>query len=278
VLINGETGDWLHATDRGLLYGDGLFETVAVIEGKPMLWQRHFRRLQLGCERLRIPPPLPDLLFAESLAALDPHAPRQVLKIIITRGRGARGYAPPRDVVPTRIIGTSPWPDLPEWAFQEGIRVRFCDARLGHNPALAGIKHLNRLEQVVARMEWQDAEIQEGLMLDRDDKVIEGTMSNLFVINERGLLTPDLHQCGVAGVMRELVMDVAVDLGIAVTTGQVDRPMLRQARGLFLTNSLIGIWPVRELDGYGYPTDSIDRRLLRETMVQGFGGPRESRA
>jgi 4-amino-4-deoxychorismate lyase len=269
LLINGKPGDAIAVLDRGLQYGDGLFETVAVVDGRPCLWQRHLARLQQGCDRLGIARPDGEQLLAEALQVIG-HSPRSVLKIIITRGTGGRGYRPPLDVAPTRILCLAPWPDHPAAAQNQGVVVRICDTRLGDNPRLAGIKHLNRLEQVLAQAEWRDPAVAEGLMLDSAGCVIEGTMSNLFVLNEGRLLTSDLSRCGIAGVMRGLVLEMAASLGLPCAVEEMTLDDLGEADALFLTNSLIGIWPVRALEGREYELQAIPPALVEAVMAQGF--------
>ena len=204
TLINGVAATCIDAHDRGFHYGDGLFETFAVSNGEPAMWDMHMQRLLLGCQRLGFPAPDPTLLRSEALSLCAvPDAPaRGVLKIIITRGGGGRGYRAPSPSAVlatggvTRMLALYPWPDYPAAFWSEGVAVRVCATRLGCNPALAGIKHLNRLEQVLARNEWDDASVAEGLMLDPQGSVIEGTMTNLFVVRNGQLLTPDVSQCG----------------------------------------------------------------------------------
>ncbi len=251
ILINGEAGDRIDVLDRGLQYGDGLFETLRVRAGRPCLWAAHLARLRRGCERLGIAMPAEARLRDEAgrlCAGLDDG----VLKIVLTRGPGGRGYRPPRDARPTRLLAVFPAPDYPPQYAQAGVAARLCDTRLGLNPALAGLKHLNRLEQVLARAEWDEPGIAEGLMLDIEGNVIEGTMSNLFMVRAGRLCTPGLSRCGVAGVMRARVMAEAGAQGIPVEEGRIGLRDLAAADELFLTNSVIGVWPVRRLDGRDY--------------------------
>jgi len=260
VLIDGEATDRISSLDRGLLYGDGVFETVAVKDAQPRFWLRHMARLHAGCERLGIPSPDGNRLLEESLliiAGLN----RGVLKIIVTRGAGGRGYRPAAKVSPTRIIQLHPWPDYPEFCGESGVAVRLCRQRLGCNPATAGIKHLNRLEQVLARREWDDPGIQEGLLLDGDERLVEGTMSNLFIIRDRVLMTPGLTRCGVAGVLRTVVMELAAGLPLQVQIKAPGLPDLWRANEVFLTNSVIGIWPVVAVDGHPFQKGAVTRRL-----------------
>ena len=244
ILINGAADDRLDALDRGLQYGDGLFETLRIRGGRPLLWEAHVARLQRGCERLGIPAPAEALLRDEA-TRLCTGVGDGVLKIVVTRGNGGRGYGPQRVPKVTRLLARFPFPAYPADNWSRGVAVRLCETRLGHNPALAGVKHLNRLEQVLARAEWDDPDIAEGLMQDIEGNVIEGTMSNLFVVQAGRLRTPGLSRCGVAGVMRARVLDEAVALGIAAEEGRIGVDDLDAADELFLTNSVIGVWPVR---------------------------------
>ncbi len=260
VLINGQPGSTVPFTDRGLSYGDGLFETIAAYGGRPRFWERHMRRLESGCRRLKIPMPDPVELRAEAAAVAD-HSGRTVLKILVTRGGGGRGYRPAQVAEPTRIVARYPWPEFPVAWHAEGITARVCDTRLGCNPALAGVKHLNRLEQVMARAEWDDPQIAEGLMLDTDGRAIEGVMSNLFMVRGGTLVTPDLSRCGVAGVIRGWVLDTAGMLGISAKVADIRLEDLWTADELFVTNAIAGIWPVRKVDGHGFPAGTITRQM-----------------
>ena len=252
MLINGQPADQISAQDRGLHYGDGLFETLAVKNGTPLLWDRHMQRLGLGCSRLGVEPPDPALLRAET-EQLCAGVERAVLKIIITRGAGGRGYRPsplsPPVSPATRIVARYPWPEWPQRLWEEGVRVRICQTPLGVNPSLAGIKHLNRLEQVLARSEWDDTDIPEGLMLDQTGSVIEATQSNLFIVKEGRLFTPDLSSSGVAGIMRACIIEIAAKLSIPCAVTRLTLADVHSAEEAFLCNSLIRIWPIREIAG-----------------------------
>lgn len=269
MLINGRSDNLLTTADRGFHYGDGLFETLAVAAGRPCLWQRHMQRLQRGCERLRIPFPDADRLLEEVLREIG-SADQAVIKIILTRGEGGRGYRLPEVTRPNRMIFCYPWPEYPNNACDEGVQLRVCTTRLGINPALAGLKTLNRLEQVLARSEWEGSSIAEGLMLDLYGHVIEGTMSNLFIMRDGTLITPDLSRCGTAGVMRELIIDTARDYHLPVVVTELNLRELAAADGLFLSNSLIGIWPVRALSDQLFDIGSLDSGLVDEVMARGF--------
>lgn len=235
----------LRADDRGLLYGDGLFTTLAVIQRQPQHWQRHWQRLADGCQRLKIPVPEQQDIehrLSQVCAELEPQA---VVKIIITRGAGGRGYRPPEQAQPHVFFSQHPWPVYPDAFFQHGVKLRLCQTRLAQQPLLAGIKHLNRLENVLARSEWDTPEIAEGLMLDTQGNLIEGTMSNVFFVKQGVLCTPSLQQCGVAGIMRGLILATAQAEKIPCKIAEFSLNDLYAAKEVFLSNSLIGIWSVR---------------------------------
>ncbi|HEX7341157.1 MAG TPA: aminodeoxychorismate lyase [Rhodanobacteraceae bacterium] len=246
--INGQPGDRIAADDRGLSYGDGLFETVWVHEHQAPLWPRHMARLAEGCRRLDLPLPDPDWLWQETLLVVADLA-CAVVRITWTRGGGPRGYATPVQVQPTCIVSAAshtPWPA--DW-YHHGIRMHVCRTRLASQPALAGIKHLNRLEQVLARREWQDPTVGEGLMLDFDDRVISATAANMFALVDGRLHTPALDRCGVAGTARARLLDDCPD---AVETDMTLDTLLA-ADAVFITSAVRGIVPVCELAGRIWP-------------------------
>ncbi len=250
--------------DRGLHYGDGLFETMALQGGRLRLLDLHLERLAQGAARLAIPLPGLDGLGA----ALEAFARQQgegVLKLILTRGSG-RGYAPPAAPSPNLILSHYPAPPMDG---QEGVAVRLCALRLSRQPLLAGIKHLNRLEQVLARAEWHDPAIAEGLLQDGEGFLVEGIASNVFLVAGGRLLTPLLDLCGVAGVMRAHVMRQARTLGLEVQEARLGLHDLLAADELFLTNSLHGIRPVVELIGHREWVLGPLTRTLQENLWRG---------
>jgi 4-amino-4-deoxychorismate lyase len=247
MLINGKPGDMISIRDRGLLYGDGVFRTLRASCGQALHWPLHYRKLQHDCRALGLACPDEALLRAELDMLLAQH-PDGVVKLIVTRGTGTRGYTPLANIAPTRTWDISPSPQYPADNARQGVKVRLCNLRLSAQPLLAGIKHLNRLENVLAAAEWSDPEIAEGLLLDTENHVIEGTRSNLFMVSQGRLITPDLSRCGVAGVQRERVLDWARQYGMAVEVCDIALEDLWQADELFLSNSLIGLWPIRELE------------------------------
>ena len=261
-LVNGVEAGAVAADDRGLQYGDGLFETMAARDGRIRAFPLHMARLATGCTRLGIPMPAPELLEEESLRVLE-NLGSGVVKLVVTRGTGARGYRPPREPTVTRVVTASA---LRATAAGDGIIVRVCETRLGRNARLAGIKHLNRLEQVLACAEWDDPGIAEGLMLATDDRVIGATAANIFLVRHGRLYTPEIRDCGVAGVMRQQVLDLAKTLELGVEVGDFALPELRAADEIFLTNALTGIRPVIEVRGEGSWPQGAVTQLLRARL------------
>lgn len=248
IAVNGVLGAQLSSLDRGLAYGDGLFETCKLQKGLLSRWKYHSERLMAGCQRLGIPVSLAviEAQLAEVISASN--TSEAVVKITVTRGQGGRGYKWPEPVQPSIIIGIYPAAEYPANNAIEGVKIYLCKLRLGQNPMLAGLKHLNRLEQVLARAEWNDDTIAEGLLLDSNGNVVEAVFSNIFLVKNNVLLTPDLSVAGVSGVMRRCILeDLAPALVISAQVVQLGLDDLQTADEIFLCNSLYGIWPVREI-------------------------------
>ncbi|MDD1614742.1 MAG: aminodeoxychorismate lyase [Methylococcaceae bacterium] len=260
MLVNGECKEHIEISDRGFQYGDGLFETIAVTNGQPVFLDWHLDRLNAGCRRLYIPFPGTELLTLEA-QKLCRHSSKAVLKLILTRGSGGRGYRQPDVIQTTRVLSLHPFPDYPGSYKEQGIAARFCNTRLGLNPALAGIKHLNRLEQILARAEWTDPDIQEGIMLDMNEHIIEGTMTNLFYIKNNTLYTSSLIQSGVAGIMRSIIMTISPGHGLSVIEHTFTKDELLFADEVFVCNSIIGIWPVKQIATTYFPMGLITRQI-----------------
>lgn len=249
MLVNGSPSNIISSEDRGLAYGDGVFRTLRLQSGHPVCWERQYAKLQHDCHALKIACPSA-LLLSSELQQLGKTQTDGVAKIIITRGVSARGYAPSAQSEPTRILNVTPAVTYSENHAKQGIRVHVCKIRLGHQSMLAGIKHLNRLENVLAASEWQDQDTPEGILSDISGYVISGTRSNLFMLRDNILYTPNLTRCGVAGVQRDRVMDWAKQYGVTCKVAEFRMEELVLADEIFLVNSIFGLWPVREFAGY----------------------------
>ncbi len=245
----------ISVTDRALHYGDGLFETIAILDYVVIDQATHFTRLQRGAKRLGILLP-PHFLAKIALDIEDIlkelSEPKAVLKIIVSRGSGGRGYAPPVAAHIQRIVMLYAWPDYPLEYYQQGIDVHICQTYLASPSILAGIKHLNRLEHILARQEWQNPAIAEGLMCNKQGQIIEATMSNVFWIKNNILYTPDLHACGVKGIMRDRILTLAAEYQIEVEIGEFLLQVMLAADAAFVCNSVIGIWPIRCIGQHSY--------------------------
>jgi len=267
VLINGEQLSSIACSDRGLHYGDGLFETIAYRNGRLQFWREHLQRMHNGCRRLGLVP-VDEQRWLDDIARLD-LAGDAVVKLLLTRGSGGRGYRAPATVNATRMVAAYDYPDYPEQN-SAGVRVRICNTPVSMNSALAGIKHLNRLDNVLARNEWQDEDIAEGLMCDDLGHVIEGTMSNLFGVQNNALYTPVLKKSGIEGIIRQKVIELAKAGDIVIQQVAITRDQLLRMDEVFLTNSLMGIWPVIQIDKQKYEKGAVTRMLMeRLDMEQG---------
>ncbi len=257
--VNGAPAETLRLADRGLQYGDGLFETLAVLAGRVRRLDLHLDRLREGCARLQLPMPDEAMLRDEIRQATEGEA-RAVLKLMLTRGSGGRGYRPPEPATVTRLLLRHPWPDYPESWSTDGIELRICTTRLAVGSPLAGLKHLNRLEQVLARSEWSEG-APEGLMLDAEGRVVAGTMTNLFASPAEGrLVTPDLSRSGVAGVTRRHILARAEAEGLRVEIRDLSLEQLLDCREIFVCNSIAGVWPVTRIAERRYAAGAMARR------------------
>lgn len=245
-LVNGVAADSISIHDRGLAYGDGVFETIAVRAGKALLFEAHMRRLQRGCQKLRITAPDEEQCRDEIAGLCDGRT--GVVKLIVTRGQAARGYAARGDARPNRLLLFSKWEGYPLRFYEEGVSLAICRTRVSVQERLAGIKHLNRLENVLAASELDGEHSQEGIMLDHDNRVIECTRSNIFFMKNGEIHTPLLQRCGIEGVMRDYILRCADKHGLRVHVRDIRLEETERMDEAFICNSLIGVWPVARLD------------------------------
>lgn len=245
------------ATDRGLSYGDGLFETIRMEEGGAVLLSRHIRRMVADAAVLGIAVTESELRDAVR-DAVDRHggsfgSDSWVLKLVLTRGSGGRGYRPAAEAVPSLIVSASAMPPLPG---PEGVEVGLAEFPLTVNPRLAGIKTLNRLEQVMASRELTD-NLYEVIMRDPAGQLVEGTRTNVLLKAGGCWITPPRDQLAVAGIMRGHVLDYLDGQGEKVEYSTISPSSLEgnSCQGLYLMNSVIGVVPVRRIDGLDLPVD-----------------------
>lgn len=258
ILIDGQRAACLAADDRGLQYGDGVFRTLRVVAGQPRWWDEHIAKLTEDAVRIGLAAPDADVWQAD-LAQIGLDGRDGIIKLLLTRGSGPRGYSPTHSTRSCRIcyfdaVVTAPMPT-------RGLTLRICNLRLGWQPRLAGIKHLNRLENVLARAEWSEPEIHEGVLLDQADNVISGVMSNLFVWRDQSLLTPRLDRCGVAGVARSRLMRLARAHGIDVQETNLSLQALFDAEEVMVSNSVMGLRRVARLEAQSWSDPLISQQL-----------------
>ena len=251
--------------DRALHYGDGLFETIAIRDGCPRLLDLHLDRLKLGCDRLHIDTgviaTIPDGC-ASAIKAAGFDGADAVVKILLSRGEGRRGYAPPKEMKPLLRIGIFECEPYPAEYYREGITVCISEVRIARQPLLAGIKTLNRLEQVQAAAEQADPACAERLMLDTEGDLICGTMSNVFLVRHSTVLTPAITHAGISGVMRRYTLQTADKLSIKCEATRIPFAMLNEAEEVFITNSQIGLWPVRACGELRFRPGAVTERIM----------------
>lgn len=252
--------DHVDPADRGLAYGDGLFETMRVHRGEIPWLDAHLQRLQRGAQRLGIAPPDEALLRAE-IAAMCAHRDAVVLKLIVTRGVGGRGYAPPLHPEPTWMLSLHDAPPP-----MQSVGIVWCETAFADQPALAGIKHCNRLEQVLARREVAAASADEGLMCDATGNVVSATSANLFIHDGNGWCTPKVDRSGVAGICRDWLLRHA-----HVREAVLDRDAVERSSAIFLCNAVRGILPVRRLDAREWPA-SVHIHALQRQLADAHPG------
>lgn len=256
-LVNGEIARHVPADDRGLAYGDGLFETLVVSGGQPRFWQAHMDRMAEGCQRLELDMPRQSTLLREVQTAAAGQ-PRSVVKILLSRQASARGYAGGGVRAVQRVVIAFEHPADVDTPRRDGVPARSLELRLAVQPALGGIKHLNRLEQVLAARELQHSPGVEGILLDRDEHLVSAVSANLFLVSGGNLLTPRMDRCGVRGVVRALILR---DFKPRCELRRVTADMLHEVDEAFVCNVVRGIVPLLRIDGHHWPIGPVTREL-----------------
>ena len=256
--VDGIPGAAVPVDDRGLQYGDGLFETMLIRQGRVRFLEAHLSRLAQGCLRLGIPLTVDAALRAEIQAAVSVRD-SAILKLLVTRGSGARGYAPRAPMVPRRVMTV--FAATPTTALREGVRLRVAQTTVAAIAALAGIKHLNRLENVLAAGEAQHADCFDALLLDSAGLVVGGTMCNVFLVSGGEIVTPPVDRAGVAGVLRGVVLRECAALGLRAEVRPVAAAELASADEIFVTNARIGVVHARSVGEHVLPMNAIAMRL-----------------
>lgn len=244
ILINGESCAQIAVNDRGLQYGDGVWETLRIKNYQAVLLAQHLKRLSFGLKRLAIET-LDVTALQLEIKHLQSLQKEAILKIIITRGAGGRGYNPIGiNTTASRILSLHPVPQFPNHYLSAGIQLTLCTTRLAHNPHLAGFKHLNSLPYVLARGEFSEP-YQEGLLCDYQNNIIEGTMSNVYFIKNNRVFSPSLKQCGIRGIMQAALIHSLSTQAIPFAWQKtVSVQQIQQADAVFISNSVIGVWGI----------------------------------
>lgn len=262
---NGTPVENVTASDRGFQYGDGLFETIAIRNGDARLWPYHMDRLRKGCGVLKIEMPVESELSAGLKHALrDSHAltAYAVTKIIVSAGTGLRGYGRGPTESPNVLFGVFPAAPPPVESYRDGLKLALCKTRLAVNSPTAGLKTLNRLEQVLARSEFVDTGEFEGLTMDADDNIICGTMSNVFLVSNKSILTPSLERCGVEGIMRRHIIETLKEQGIDTQIQPISLASLKSVDEVFVSNSQFGVMPVQSCAGLQWSVGETTRQIM----------------
>ena len=258
-LINGKFKDSISVYDRGLSYGDGFFETMLwdsfennnKVNIGVEFWLRHLRRIKAGCKLMQINLPSDDKIIEERNLILKASFKEQksgLLKMIITRGVGGRGYKFEKNMTPTTIFLSFPKPKVEKKYIKSGVVVKICKTQLSKNTNLFGYKHLNRLDSVLARSEWEDNKIFEGIFLDSRKNILEGTMTNIFFVHKKTLITPPIIDSGINGVMRQVVLDNAKFFFDKVVIQKINLRDIEKFEQMFLTNSVLKVIPVSRFE------------------------------
>ena len=257
VLINSQKRNYISVFDRCFQFGDGLFETMKLEGNRLLLWKQHYQRLIQGCKCLKIIEPKQDDLLLQLSKAVKISRIKTyelaILKLVITRGYSRRGYGYDPTSKPNTIILVLSYPN----ENLSALRMSFCQNKLVENPALAGIKHCNRLEQVLLSPPGS----KNCIVLDQSDRVICASASNLFLIEKNTLSTPDLSSCGIAGTARSKILDLASLLKVPLRIEKITKQRLLAADAVFVCNSLFGIRPISEISDRCYKPNPLLKHL-----------------
>lgn len=273
-LINNIFTDQISVYDRGLSYGDGFFETMFwknvpnTSTNRVEFWDRHIKRIKKSCNLLNIKFPEEEMLFKYKEKILSKAQKNQcksgVLKIIITRGVGGRGYKYEENMTPTIIFQVSPKPNLSKIIYEDGVDVIFCRKSITRNENLSGYKHLNRLDSVLSRSEWNDPKIFEGIFLDKRENIIEGTMTNIFMLKKNTIYTPSINCSGIKGIMRQIAIEKCKKIFDAIVIDKIPKKEFLSSDSIFLTNSILKILPIRKVENLEFKINKKIRKIMAD--------------
>ncbi|MDJ0910559.1 MAG: aminodeoxychorismate lyase [Woeseiaceae bacterium] len=262
---HGSRVDSIPVDDRGLQYGDGLFETIAIRDARPRFWSAHVDRLTSGAERLGLTLPVANILqrdLERALALTTINTGFCTAKIVITAGVGPRGYRREAGRPTRTLVGVFDGAELPRDHYAEGVETVLCETPMSDQPLLAGLKTLNRLDQVLASREWESGDAFDGLMCDSAERLVCGTRTNLFLIRDNQIMTPALDRCGVAGIMRRQILDGLSGNQIECAVTDIPAAALDDADEVFVCNSQIGVLPVRRCGTRSWPVGEGTQSIM----------------
>lgn len=273
-LVNNIFTDQISVYDRGLSYGDGFFETMFwknapnTSTNKVEFWDRHIMRIKDSCNLLNIKFPQEEMLFKYKEKILSKAQENKyksgVLKIIITRGVGGRGYKYEENMTPTIIFQVSPKPSLSKIIYKNGVDVIFCKKSITRNENLSGYKHLNRLDSVLSRSEWNDPKIFEGIFLDKRENIIEGTMTNIFMLKKNTIYTPSINDSGIKGIMRQIVIEKCKNFFDEIVIDKIPKKEFLSSDSIFLTNSILKILPIRKIENLEFKINKKIKEIMAD--------------
>ena len=256
-LVNGEFISEISVYDRGLNYGDGFFETMKWSidnkgQGKVEFWKRHVKRLKFGCQKILISFSLKKLYdYKKKILKKACESGRKsgILKIIITRGSGGRGYRLVPKLEPSIILLVYPDVRIDENFYNEGVNLTYCKKRMSSNHFLGGTKNLNRLDSVLAASEFDENLFFEGIVCNNLGEIIEGTKTNIFFLKNNILHTPNINDVGIKGIIRDVIVEKKkINFFSEIVECKIKKNDIEQAESIFITNSIYKILPVKSLN------------------------------
>ena len=258
VIINGEEQSNISVFNRNMQYGDGLFETCVAKDNQILFWDKHLLRLNIGCDKLKIKKIEESIWLEDIKKALSFSSKKNcIIKLILSRGNSQRGYSYPDDILPVRVVIVS---ELIKPQSKQSFSLEYAQSGYHSNPNLAGIKHCNRIEQILARATMKE---DEAIMLDENKNIISVTQGNIYFIFGKRLLTPKLDRCGVIGSRRSLILELAKSIGLDIQEEEISMIQANKADEVFISNSLIGIQSVSSIENCQLSSSSITDKIKR---------------
>ena len=256
VLVDGVLESEISIFNRNMQFGDGLFETCVSKGNNILFWQRHLSRLNKGCEKLNIKKIAESVWLEDIKKALSLSLEKNcIIKLILSRGNSLRGYSYSEDIEPVRVVIVS---EIKKTKSKYSVSLEYASSGFHSNPKLAGIKHCNRLEQILARASIVE---DEAIMLDENQNIISVTQGNIYFIFGNKLLTPKLDRCGVVGSRRSLILELARSINLEVDEDTISIEQAEKANEVFISNSLIGIQSVSSIGSYYLNNNPLTKKI-----------------